>query len=295
MVCDLYNPLKCEPNKTGTTSPDDTKTSHESDCWCGRDFTVDELKVIVAAMRKTEGIKSFAILQEKNCPLPSEDKTYERVTEELNKVCEQYEINTCIRKAHFLCQIYWESARFQTTVEFASGNGYDPGKHAQSEKNGNTVLGDGRRYRGRGFMQLTWRNNYKRYFTNLIQRRADLFGSSNGLTADTVLNRKDIFQELKAQGAKDFVGVDYAGLVANNLFVSLDSAGWFWCYGVILSNGSALNLNTLADLVDEKQVRISQLVNGGGNGKNERAGFYKDLKNNVMTIPTRCKNFKDKK
>ncbi|MDC7684690.1 hypothetical protein PQU92_15500 [Asticcacaulis sp. BYS171W] len=38
----------------------------------------------------------------------------------------------------------------------------DPARAALARKNGNTTPGDGVRYAGRGFVQLTWKANYKR-------------------------------------------------------------------------------------------------------------------------------------
>lgn len=70
---------------------------------------------------------------------------------------ERYEINTMLRIAHFMGQIVHESAGMRTTEEFASGAAYEGRADL-----GNTQRGDGRRYKGRGLLQLTGRANYRR-------------------------------------------------------------------------------------------------------------------------------------
>lgn len=71
------------------------------------------------------------------------------------RVIELAELTTPRRQAHFLAQVAKESDGFMTTREYASGAAYEGRRDL-----GNTHPGDGRRYKGRGLIQVTGRANY---------------------------------------------------------------------------------------------------------------------------------------
>ncbi len=67
-------------------------------------------------------------------------------------------IDTPLRQAHFIAQLAHESGSFVYTEELASGAAYEGRADL-----GNTRPGDGRRFKGRGLIQLTGRANYRAY------------------------------------------------------------------------------------------------------------------------------------
>ena len=76
----------------------------------------------------------------------------------LNDTMTRYEINTPLRQAHFLAQVLHESGALLYTRELATGSAYEGRKDL-----GNTQVGDGAKFKGRGFIQLTGRANYIAY------------------------------------------------------------------------------------------------------------------------------------
>lgn len=77
---------------------------------------------------------------------------------QLTNYLPRYQINTPLRTAHFLAQVGHESLSFTYTEELASGAAYENRKDL-----GNTEKGDGVRFKGRGLIQLTGRQNYSNY------------------------------------------------------------------------------------------------------------------------------------
>jgi predicted chitinase len=73
----------------------------------------------------------------------------------LNKAMAEAGINTPKRQAAFVAQLAHESGEFRYMEEIASGAAYEGRKDL-----GNTQPGDGKRFKGRGPIQLTGRANY---------------------------------------------------------------------------------------------------------------------------------------
>lgn len=103
---------------------------------------------------------------------------------------QENDIVTPLRMAHFLAQLAHESGEFRFTEELASGDAYEGRADL-----GNTMPGDGRRFKGRGLIQLTGRNNYTRY------------GESR---------------------QKDFITGDNPKLLSSDPATAVDVSCWFW-------------------------------------------------------------------
>jgi putative chitinase len=143
-----------------------------------------------------------------------------RFVEPLNACMTRYDISTPLRQEHFLAQIGHESGQLRYTEEIASGSAYEGRRDL-----GNTQPGDGRRFKGRGLIQLTGRANYSAYQAALTETYPgiDLLATPEILATDTTL--------------------------------AADVAGWFW---------SRAGLNTWADRDDVRHItrRINGGYNG---------------------------------
>ncbi len=100
----------------------------------------------------------------------------------------KHKITTPLRLAHFVAQIAHESASFLYAEEIADGSAYEGRLDL-----GNTQPGDGRRFKGRGLIQLTGRANYTQY------------AKESGV--DCVANPE---------------------IVARDAFIGVDVACWYW-------------------------------------------------------------------
>lgn len=73
----------------------------------------------------------------------------------LNAAMEEFDISTPSREAAFLAQIAHESGQLRYVREISSGETYEGRADL-----GNTSPGDGKRFRGRGLIQITGKTNY---------------------------------------------------------------------------------------------------------------------------------------
>jgi putative chitinase len=69
-----------------------------------------------------------------------------------------YSINTPLRVAHFMAQIEHESGGFKFLTELGGKKYFE--KYEGRKDLGNTTAGDGYKFRGRGYIQVTGRANY---------------------------------------------------------------------------------------------------------------------------------------
>ena len=76
----------------------------------------------------------------------------------LNQYMEKYNIQQPLEVVYFLATIAVESGELRYTEEIASGAAYEGRKDL-----GNTVKGYGKRFKGRGLIQITGFYNYKAY------------------------------------------------------------------------------------------------------------------------------------
>ena len=144
-----------------------------------------------------------------------------------------YGITSPLERAHFLSQCAHESLSFRVTTEYASGEAYE----GRVKGLGNTQKGDGKKYKGRGYIQITGRANYTSYNKYLL---------SKGIKDDVLKN-------------PNLVAIKFAA----------DSACWWWKFVNPGLPKIALGGSTPA-IVE----RVTKVINGGTNGLLDRQGKF---------------------
>ena len=95
-------------------------------------------------------------------PISYDDTKIQSIVDALNETFSRYSIDTNLRMCHFLAQVLHESGAFRYSVEIWGNTPAQLAYDTQVDL-GNTpeLDGDGYKYRGRGWIQLTGKNNYR--------------------------------------------------------------------------------------------------------------------------------------
>lgn len=113
--------------------------------------------------------------------LRAKDEDVADFSPRLKKIMANRHIDTPLRQAHFLAQVGHESGEFRFRAEIANGEAYQGRVDL-----GNLQPGDGRRFKGRGLIQLTGRANYGEY-GRAIGREAELLATPELVETDPEL------------------------------------------------------------------------------------------------------------
>ena len=189
-------------------------------CFCNTEITGGNLKEMVVAMRKAtndDAGENFYKWNKDNLFTGGHekftDKSYEKFAEVLNSTFKKYEINSCIRKIHFLAQCYHETGAFTKSVAGSAKSQfwYDP-------------------YRGRGFIHLTLKGNYKKF-----------------------------------EGNSGYKVVANLTLVSTNIEIAAKSSGWYWKYNDIGDINPFADKDSIFDtsrLVNKPNAKNPSSING---------------------------------
>jgi putative chitinase len=168
-------------------------------------------------------------------------KSLDEFVASFNQWAMVYEINNTKRLVHYLAQVMHESACLRYTTEIASGAAYDTGAKAIALGNTPEKDGDGQKYKGRGYIQLTGRANYKAF-------------SDSDLCMEDVLKYPE-----------------KVALFPLNQMASM----WFWQTKGL---NTLADLDDGGKVGEDIVRRITQKVNGGQNGIAERLLYYRRFK-----------------
>lgn len=222
------SPIKTGTSETVKQNDDDKKEK----CFCNRDLEIEDLVKIGISKKNAEKFK-----------------------DSLNLTFTNYDLNTCIRKLHFLAQVRHESGEFIYEEEIWGPTKTQLGYEGRKDLC-NTQKGDGKRFLGRGLIQMTGRCNYESYTK---------YKNANGVDIDFAVEPNN----------KKMGKIPY----------STDAAGWYW------NKKLDVNLNDFADIDDI--IYITYRINGGFNGyiEDRKPKLITMIKNIVECKNSKFKNY----
>ncbi len=190
----------------------------------------------------------------------------------MNIVMRKYAITSRARQANFLAQVTLETAQWRDI----------PGRYPVMHEWGfgrYNVANPATRYYsafyGRGVMQLTWAGNYRAYGTyrHLPENRQGTYVERLNGQARITANS----QHYTAHPNDGGVLIQWAprydpDIIASDPYNACDSGGFYW---ISKHHSGVININRVADrpFSVASVGRVNVLVNGGGNGYEERQAY----------------------
>ncbi|HSW08870.1 hydroxyethylthiazole kinase [Aquabacterium sp.] len=172
----------------------------------------------------------------------------------LNVATRKYLVASPIRLGHFYGQAAVESAQLRFMSELYNGDPYTYFRHYAKAKNfagwlGNVEWNDGGDFRGRGFKQMTGRDNYARYWVYRGWLSAATFSANWwrdpgwwGLPGNTVpAGQVNTLPTQNAVAVAALVAARRPPVIGNPDVIStdahncIDTAGWFWAKNTLIS------------------------------------------------------------
>lgn len=157
--------------------------------------------------------------------------------------------------AYMLATVKHETAdTFHPVTEYGAQsyfNRYDPvladtaGRRERAKAHGNTVEGDGYKYRGRGYVQITWKNNYKTL--------GDLIGTNLVNEPDKAVE-PEIAYKIMSLGMRDGLFTDKTHKIGD--YVGAEKSDYFNARQVINGHDEADTIKGYAEKF-EKILRAS--------------------------------------
>lgn len=230
-------------------------------CYCNRDFTLDEMQAIVEGIRDN----TFYSVDGKDYPISNLRK---KLFNRNNDPSQKYDTELVAEKDQTykkLTEVLNNSFKKYKINNCIQKIHFLAQMYTETEYFTKTIEGtiadlpSVDPWRGRGFLHLTHDYNYKAY------------------------DESD--KRLKNIKNEDFKVLDNYSLVATNLALSADTAGWFWSVGGQLYYKKGFEEvykktpNEISLYGDKYIDGVSRTINGGTNAINERKTYYLTFKN----------------